>query len=231
MKNSTSWYAVAIIGSDFLFSSFISESLISPPLCYPSSSPPPQQKESFIVLATLQYCHYHLPPHPPFITWLKTDVGVIKEEMEQTGRSSTVSQLFILMVFSWAALCRWTFSIPPTALLLNTEADSSLSLFTFPEKKVNASPVECTLHQCFVAFISVLSHSSFLSLMGRETHHAPQLRTHTHAHNGIVSLPLSAAGAGGGLMGEGNIFPFLNRKERKGWECVWVCMCMCPGAV
>lgn len=90
MENSTSWYAVVIIGSDFmalfLFCSFTLESLIFPPPCYSSSSSPPYQKKSFIVLAILQYFHYHLPPHPLSITWLETDVRVISRSQRKLDK-------------------------------------------------------------------------------------------------------------------------------------------------
>lgn len=33
----------------------------------------------------------------------------------------------------------------------------------------------------------------------------------THEHNGLLSLPLSPAGAVGRLMGEGNVFPFQKK--------------------
>lgn len=61
------WYAVGITALDFIvlfpFYWFILATVISPPLYYPSSSPQPHQKKPFIVLATEQSFHYHLPPH------------------------------------------------------------------------------------------------------------------------------------------------------------------------
>ena len=65
MENRTSWYAVIIIGSDFMAlflfycSTYLSRSVLS---IFLSSSP--HQKKSFIALPSQQCFHYHLPPLP-----------------------------------------------------------------------------------------------------------------------------------------------------------------------
>lgn len=91
MENTTSWFAVVIIESDFmalcLFCSFTSASLISPPPCYPSSSPPPDPEKSFIALAASLCFHYHLPPLSLSVTWLKTDVSVSNRRQRTRERA------------------------------------------------------------------------------------------------------------------------------------------------
>lgn len=109
MENTTSWFAVVIIESDFmalcLFCSFTSASLISPPPCYPSSSPPPDPKKSFIALAASLCFHYHLPPLS--LCHLAKDRCQREQQETENTRKSSVSQLFIFMAFSSAASCHW----------------------------------------------------------------------------------------------------------------------------
>lgn len=163
------------------------------------------------------------PASSPSVTWLKTDVGVINRRQRKPAEPPQYhgsSSLWCLVLqhrvtdnFSLSCIIELSFSVHSSRKIeKNLRATSSWA---------NIASVFCC------AFISVLSQSSFLSLMGMEDLACTASHTYTQAHNDFHSVPLSAAGAVE-THGRGSRISI----SKKGWECVreYECAFVCVGA-
>lgn len=158
-------------------------------------------------------------PYLPLITWLKMDVRVNNRRQKIQTIISQLLVFFILYV-----------SIPSTSRLYDSSGNYIfLSLSAAPERRtqtqrhsswVNIASVFCC------AFISVLSQSTFSNSWGwRPGMHG--IASHKHAHNGLLSLLLSAAGA---AKIHGRVQCISISKEAEN-VCENMNMRVCPGAV
>lgn len=205
---SASWFAVIIFGSDghhgrvsFLLV-HLSPSFLS--IFFFSSSP--------VFIWSALSSSYHLA---------KDGCQGQQQETENPNYYITTPRFFILYV-----------SIPSTSRLYDSSENYiSVSLSAAPERLtqtqyesswVNIASVFCC------AFISVLSQSTFSNSWGWR----PGMRSiasHKHAHNGLLSLLLSAAGA---VKNHGRVQCISISKEAGNvCENMNVCVCVCPGAV
>lgn len=207
MKVSASWFAVIIFGSDFmalfLFSCFTPASLISLPPFYLFSSSPAHQ---FHFTCFLFLCHR-----------AKDGCQGHRQETEKAEPLYHNSLSLCSYMFPWLPLLcciiapGTTFLFPCRPLQKN-------------RRKLNAGPLEQTLHQCFV----VLSYQFCLSQVS-VTHGDGDLactalrRTLMHTMASFFCRCLLQVQWR--FMGECNVFPFQRRLGMRAK--VWMCVCVC----